>query len=1118
MLTLVLGRAGSGKTSYIMNDFKDRIARGMKRLLYIVPEQYSHDAERQLLKICGDKLSLHGEVLSFSRLCSRVFAETGGLAAALLDDGGRLLVMSRAVDAVAGKLAIYGNTEQKADFLEELVAISKEFKSACLSPSVLDSAAELAKSPLREKLHDLSLIIGAYDGFFNSETANPDDRLGRLVRVLSEYSGFEAGHIYIDGFTDFTAQEMQVIKELVRLNAELTVCLTCDSLAVGGLDDGEEIFRLSRETALSLIRMAEDCGAEAKIIEKDADDSRKAPELRYLEQNLFRYNDDHYQGECPAVEIHSAATPGTECEYAASKVLEFVRAGYRWRDIAVAVCDNYSYELLAESIFEKYDIPVYINRKSAINQKPPVALIEYVFEIITAGWDHSSVFRYLKTGMTGIEPSDCDVLENYVLQWNLRGGIWTREEDWSLPLSGYERSFSDDDETKLQNINALRRSVVKPIAALQKELRRADTFGGKLKALCGFLKDIELPRRIEEKADVFLQAGDIQRSDEYRQLWDIIVKALDQFNDILGDTPGSNLEFLRLWKLLISQYNIATIPVSLDRVGVGDLSRQRRRNLKCLIVIGASDDALPATGGTGGLLSSGERSVLQLLGVNLSGTAEDRLYREMNSIYLSLALPEDKLAVSYSRTGSGGSDKRPSFVVKRLKSMFSLQEQADSDFNFRLNALRPCFELASAAKNNPDSRAAAAAFEYFSESKESNDWLQNAVQATDLSRGRLSGEAAKRLYGKDLVISASRVDKYYSCRFMYFLQYGLNAKPRKPAGFDAPTAGTFMHYLLENVTRDIKNSGGFHDVTEEQCRELTDKYVDIYISDVLGNFKDKTSRFKYLFNRLVGDASFVVLDMVNELKNSDFSPLDFELEFSETGDIPPHLILNEGAKLRVKGFVDRVDGWERDSKLYLRVVDYKTGKKAFRLSDVWHGMNMQMLIYLFALHKNGSDKYKREIIPAAVLYAPARDEIIPASRNAAESEIDEIRQKKLKRSGLILSDESVVEAMEHGVSKKYLPVRLSKDGLLTGDSLAGLEQLGKLSSHIDKMLLQIAGGIRKGSIDAEPYYKNQSDNACLYCDYRTVCRFSEKDGDKRHYLKKLSTDEAWELIAKEAES
>jgi ATP-dependent helicase/nuclease subunit B len=190
----------------------------------------------------------------------------------------------------------------------------------------------------------------------------------------------------------------------------------------------------------------------------------------------------------------------------------------------------------------------------------------------------------------------------------------------------------------------------------------------------------------------------------------------------------------------------------------------------------ATDDALPRTGSAGGLLSAGERGALIGLGVAVSGTAEDRLFRELNSIYSSLTLPTDKLIVSYPQTGVGGGDKRPSFVFKRLKTIFSLTEKTDADFDYRQDALQPCFELAASAKNQPDSVTAAAAFEYLSASEELSEKLKSIAKAADLSRGRLTGGTALRLYGDDLTMSASRVDKFYSCRFLYFLQYGLNRK------------------------------------------------------------------------------------------------------------------------------------------------------------------------------------------------------------------------------------------------------------------------------------------------------------------------------------------------------
>lgn len=1105
MLTLILGRAGSGKTSYVMDDFKAKMDKGMTRLYFIVPEQYSHEAERQLLKTCGDALSLHGEVLSFSRLCSRVFAETGGLSAEMLDDGGSILLMSRAVTAVENRLGLY-RAEQKADFLEKLVAVAKEFKSACITPGSLEAATDAADSPLKEKLYDLSLILSAYEAFFDRETSDAGDRLDRLIRVIGECGLFQSAHLYFDGFTDFTAQELRVIEELIKMNAGLTICLTCEAL-----EESEEIFETSRDTALKLLRMATLNGVASEIVKRTEICARKAEELKYLEKNLFLYNASRYYGACAAIVIFKAEAPDIECEYAAGKILELVRQGYRRRDIAVAVSDWQAYGTLAENIFEKYGLPVFVSKKTDIGQKPPLALVNGVFEIINNGWDYDSVFRYIKTGLTGLSPRDCDALENYVLKWNLRGAIWTRDEDWILPPSGFGDA-GDGDAGLLLRINALRREIVKPILTLQRALRAAGDFGEKLRALYEFLEEIGLPRRIKEKADSYLKRGELQLSVEYSQLWDILIHAFDQFYKIAGKNTGSTLEFSRLWKLLISQYDLGAIPVSLDRVVLGDMTRIRRRGSRCLILLGASDDLLPNTGGGGALLSDSERDDLKGLGLPVSGAAEDRLRREMNQIYSALTLPSEKLIVTYPQRGFGGGDKRPSFVIKRLKALFDLTESTDIDASFRLNAPGPSLELAASARHKWESLTAAAAFEYFSAAPETAEKLDKITAFALLTRGSLTGGQAAKLYGTELVVSASRIDKYYACRFMYFLQYGLGARPRKPAGFDAPTAGTFMHYILENVTRDITEGAGFQNADEALCLELTGRYVARYVEEVLLGFKDKSSRFKYLFNRLTKDASFIVLDMVRELKSSDFKPLDFELDFSDGGDILPYGIESGGQKLKVRGFVDRVDGWEHEGKLYLRVVDYKTGKKSFSLSDIWHGMNMQLMIYLFALWKNGFGRYNSEIVPAGVLYAPAREEILQVSRNAADEDISELRAKKLRRSGLLLGDNAVIEAMEHGGNKKYLPVKLSKDGLINGESLAGPGQLVRLAGHIDRMLLEIASGVRKGVIAAEPYFKNQADNACMFCDYRAACHFSEKDGDKRRYLKKIKTEDVWEMI------
>ena len=222
--------------------------------------------------------------------------------------------------------------------------------------------------------------------------------------------------------------------------------------------------------------------------------------------------------------------------------------------------------------------------------------------------------------------------------------------------------------------------------------------------------------------------------------------------------------------------------------------------------------------------------------------------------------------------------------------------------------------------------------------------------------------------------------------------------------------------------------------------------------------------------------------------------------------------------LAVRGVVDRVDGWIHDGKLYIRVVDYKTGIKSFNLSDIWYGMGMQMLIYLFALADMGKNRYNMEIVPSGVLYAPAREVLLSESRQITDAELNRNRVKSLKRSGIIINDDVVINAMERGDNKVYLPIKTAKDGSFTSESLVSAEQLGLLAKHIDKTLLEISREIYTGNVSADPYYRSQVDNSCMYCDYYHACHYSEDIDGKFRNLSKLKTPDVWLMLQKETEN
>ena len=391
------------------------------------------------------------------------------------------------------------------------------------------------------------------------------------------------------------------------------------------------------------------------------------------------------------------------------------------------------------------------------------------------------------------------------------------------------------------------------------------------------------------------------------------------------------------------------------------------------------------------------------------------------------------------------------------------------------------------------------------------DRFQRLEEAAALSRGRLSPRAVEALYGPRLRLSASRIDRFASCRYSYFCQYGLRAKPYEPAGFKPPEIGTFMHYVLEHTAREAKERGGFAAITDEELHAMTDRFVADYVHEELNDFREKSKRFVHLFKRLCLDVHQVVLDMAQELRRSDFVPLDFELDFSKADELRPvELGEGEGA-MTLTGIADRVDGWLHEGKLYLRVVDYKTGKKAVSLSDVWYGMGLQMLLYLFALQADGQERYGAEIVPAGVMYVPARSALLSLTRDD-EAEIGKKRGDALRRSGLALDDPALLEAWEKGEDKRYIPVKF-KNGVVSSDNVASLERLGLLSRHIRGSLSEMARELRRGSIEADPFYRSQQENACLTCDYFDACHFSEgENGEQSRFMPKIPEKRVWDKM------
>ena len=1107
MLKLLLGRAGTGKTRALL----EAAARPGRPQVLIVPEQHSHDMERQLCAMGGSQVSLHAEVLSFTRLASRVFSVYGGLAAPALDGGGRLLLLCAALKSVAPELKVYQRPSRRPAFLSGLLATVEELKTCCVTPEQLWTAGTEAAGPEGEKLTDLSLIYGAYEALTARQGADPRDRLTRLAEVLAREDWAAGKDFWLDGFTDFTPQERRVIAALLSRANSVTVALTCD-----GLEEtpGGEIFAPARRTARQLLRLVKERGIPREIAVRAGRAGPKAPALAHLERELFSPSPAPWTGEGETLTLFTAHSPYSEVEWTASEILRLVREeGYRFRDIAVCARSMEGYGSLIETVFARYGIPVFLSRMSDILQKPILALITSALEAAAGGYRYDDVFRYLKTGLTALSAEDVDLLENYVLKWNLEGSAWTGKRDWAGHPKGYGRAFTEGDTALLARLNALRRQVAAPLEALRKNLDR--TGRGQAVALYRFLETIGVPERLAERTAELNRRGKAALAEEYAQLWDILCGGLEQCAQILGDAPMELDEFSKLFALVLSQYDVGSIPVSLDRVSAGEMPRLAHRSCPVVFLLGADDGAIPAAAPSPGLLSDDDRSLLASYGLELAPRLSDKLEREMTIAYETCALPQRRFYVSWAAAGPGGEEHRPSFLISKLKVLFPRArrvEEGGLDGSFRLAAPRPALELAgrfpqakAALKTLPDCAPLVARME----------------RAAGLTRGRLTRPAVDALYGSRVPMSASRMDKYKSCHFSYFMQYGLKAEARRAAGFQAPEYGTFVHYVLEQVFRACRDRGGVKEVAEEELHALTRAAVDRYVAEELGGLENETARFRYLFRRLLKAVFAVVDNVAEELRASRFQPISFELGFGAGKELPPVELTVDGVTVSISGFVDRVDGYVHHNRLYLRVVDYKTGRKSFDLTDVWNGMGLQMLLYLFTLSREGEPLYNMEPVPAGVLYTPARQALVAGSRSMPEALRRREVDKQLRRSGILLDDPEILAAMEEpgegGI--RFLPVKVNRAGELTGGSLVSAERLGKLARHTGHILEEIGRELAAGNIAADPFWRGPDHNACQWCDYAEACHFEEgHGGDCRRWLPAVTGEEFWREVAKEQES
>ena len=1144
-LKIIYGRAGVGKSLYCINEMKESLEKGSEnKKILIVPEQFTFETENKMLGMIGESCVLSAEVLSFKRLANRVFNNDGGVTKRSIKDAAKSMLIHKVLDDVIGDMKVFGVAAKKEGFIDIISTLVTEFKKYNVDEEVLLTMINDISDPeLVNKLSDLEKIFRGFNKRLHKAYIDGEDELALLVKKLKDSEYCKGADIWIDEFTTFTPQQMDIIIELMKKAKSVNITLSMSDGSESYDLKESDIYSVTKKTEKRLLKAIEENNIGFKGYHNIKTEVpyrfKNNPELAHMEKQIYSYPFKTYNNEVENLRLYRANNSYDEIEFISKDILRLVREeNYRFRDISV-ICRNVdAYGKVASVILEDYEIPYYIDKKIDVASNPLVILVTSAFDIINRNWSYESVFKYLKSGLTGIDRENIDILENYVLAYGIKGDKW-KIENWEYAsINSFKaEELTEEKITYLNTINDIKSYVEEPLRELEEKCRKKGTLKEYAVALYEFLNDTGVLQRVKDKVEEFEKKEMPSKVKEYSQILDILMEVLEQSVDVLGDEKVDKKEFIKILNVGFSKYEMGVVPVALDQVNIGDITRIKSRGARAIYIVGANDGVLPSAGAEEGILSDRDRNMLKELGMELAADTRTQAFEEQFMVYTALTIARDYMVISYPLADFEGKAMRPSVITHRIKKIFPKLKEESSGYNLSRNrdefydvsSKSPTFnELISAIRRDFEHKEPGShwdeVYKYYNDDEKWNVKLDNVVKGLKYSNieNSISKEMAKNLYSSDngkLMFSVSKLERYAQCPFAYFIEYGLKAKDRKLYEFSAPDLGSFMHEVLDDFTNDIKSKGKrWSDLGKKECRGMVNDLVNDKINNNEISILNSSNRFKYLTERYKKILTRSVMTIAEQMRRSEFEIFSNEFGFGYGDDEPIEVDLPTGEKVYLIGKVDRVDTLDLDGNSYIRIIDYKTGKKKFDMNKLYNGLQIQLLVYLDVLLKNSERIIQKQAMPGAMFYFRLDDPMITSKKELSEEEIEIEILKKLKFDGLMLKDPKIALSMdnelEEGKSSMIIPANFIKGGKLGNkDSLITEKQFDILRNYVNDKVIELCTDMISGNIALEPY---DTDKEYLYenSPYAHIFQFDTTvPGNKYRKLEKDKPKEVWEKIA-----
>ena len=1067
--------------------------------LFLVPEQFTVHAEHRLMQLRPQGFGGQAEVVSFKRLARRIMIACGRSLSHQPDAAVCSVVMLRAFMKLRDSLQFYASARVTPGFVAQLCRAEEQMRRSCISPEELESAAQ-TMGARRRKLEELARIVGQYRVMME-EGAFAHDEQEQAAALLDETSVFDGYRIYVDGFSYFSAAELDLLSRLMK-HSDITLALPADPRHAES--ERESVFARPAKTMAQLRRLAQGCGVSVEAVRIEEEEEPNA--LSHLRRYLFLPNAPAFEGDTDALCLHAAADCFDEAEQVAIRIATLRREGYRDGDLAVLCRDESRYKGVFDSVLEMHGISVFTDKRTHIAVKPLALLLSTALDIAADDFTTEDVLTHIKTGLTALDDEALGRMQRYCAVWEPLPGQW--KKDFSDNPDGFAVEMTEEAQLRLDGLNADRRRIIDPILRLKQAL--TGTVADVCRALYEYMESVGVAERLKEQTVRLDAQGDHAQAQECEQTWEILGKVLSALYEAAGDMPTDPNLFRQLWACALAGYDIGRIPTSVDEVLTGRVDHVRTIGRRAVFVMGVNAGSFPAHATENDLVNAGDRDCLRTAGLDWEDNMADGR-DEWFYAYLAFGMPTEKLFVSYHQLTDTHDPAMASEFFDQIRALFPQVPvthgrdgvwDCPSAFDQLVSGGFTDEGLLTFFENHPTYR----------------DRLHLAMRAREIGRADVAHSAVleKRIQGDGLAVSPTSLDTLTGCKFKYFCKYVLRLKPLQRAEMSGRELGTFVHDMMEKVLGQYAKESQIPIWEEDRDRvyALVDDRMKDYLQGYFGG-GERSARFRYLFARTKEAVHELIDKLCDEFSQSAFRAEDFELTIGRDGAVSPICIEFEGGSIRVEGTIDRVDSIQTENGRFLRVVDYKTGLKKFDFDDIYNGYAAQMLLYLFSLMQNGGERYGLALRPAGVLYYPARQQFYSVSAGDAlpsEEELERQLARQGAQNGLLINDVQVLTAMERELQGRFIDVTIAKGDTLKGN-LISERGFAALQEHLVSLLAKLGQELLSGDVTPMPLSRGGDDTACKYCDYAAVCSFEAGRSSVRRYQKYKGSDLERKVVA-----